>query len=222
MVQKQAIILSTTAHQPNSFYNVTHTVVGDRIGDDMVLSVVLDITLAEVNVSDETVSLCYQVHGEQDKFYNLVSDDCLSVNAHVTQPNPDVNAHVIDKIGIRAVGDNATYCYDIGIARSNCTVTVNGDPVLLNDKFSAKEIEVFNSKVSPRDPNVVHISVPNCGRALVDMINVTCTEYKIRESATPTEVLEITTTRGISPIEAAQGLVGKLWWKLCVINNSLL
>ena len=187
-------------------------VVADRVGDDMVFSTVLDISPIEVGVNDKTVSLCYQVHGEKEKFYNLVSDDCLSVNAHVTQPVPGVKSHVIDKIGIRAIGNNATYCYDIGIARENCSVTVNGNPISVNEKFTEEGIEVFNDRMIARNPNVIRISVPNCGRALVDAIQITCTEYNMRISRTetvPVKVLELTTTRGISPIEAAHGVVGK-------------
>ena len=183
----------------------------------MVFSVVLDVRPIEVSISDQTVSLCYQVHGEEDKFYNLVSDDCVSINAHVTQPISGVNSHVIDKIGIRAIGNNATYCYDIGIARENCAVTVNGHPVSLNEKFKAEGIEVFNDRLIARNPNVIRISVPNCGRALVDTINITCTEYQILNSPTPTEVLELQTMRGVSPIEAAQGLVGKSWHPTCYL-----
>jgi uncharacterized protein YegL len=191
-----------------------YIVVADRVGDDMVFSTVLDISPIEVGVNDKTVSLCYQVHGEEEKFYNLVSDDCLSVNAHVTQPVPGVKSHVIDKIGIRAIGNNATYCYDIGIARENCSVTVNGNPISVNEKFTEEGIEVFNDRMIARNPNVIRISVPNCGRALVDAIQITCTEYNMRISRTetvPVKVLELTTTRGISPIEAAHGLVGQFW-----------
>jgi hypothetical protein len=192
-----------------------YIVIADRVGDDMVFSVVLDISPNELNVSDhKTVSLCYQVHGEEEKFYNLVTDDCLSVNAHVTQPVSGVKSHVIDKIGIRAIGNNATYCYDIGIARENCAVTVNGNPISVNEKFTAEGIEVFNDRMIARKPNVIRISVPNCGRALVDAMQITCTEYNMRVSRTetePVEVLELTTTRGISPIEAAHGLVGQFW-----------
>ena len=184
------------------------SVVGDRVGDDMVFSVVLDISPAEVGVREQTVSLCYQVHGEENNFYNLVSDDCVSVNAHVTQPIPEVNSHVIDKIGVRAIGTNGS-CYEILIARENCAVSVNGDPIAINTLFEEEGIRIFNDRRIFREPNVIQVSVPNCGRVLVDMMNVTCTEYRIHGSEEESEVLEFTTTRGISSIEAAQGLVGK-------------
>ena len=178
----------------------------------MVFSAVLDISPVEVGVSDQTVSLCYQVHGEEDKFYNLVSDDCVSINAHVTQPISGVNSHVMDKIGIRAIGNNGT-CYNISINRESCAVAVNGEPIATNAQFEEEGVTVFNDRMIARNPNVIHISVPNCERALFDMINITCTEYNMRVSRRETEeveVLELTTTRGISPIEAAQGLVGKV------------
>ena len=78
------------------------------MGDDMVFSTVLDMRFIKLNVSEPTVSLCYQVHGQEEHFYNLI---CVSVNAHVSQPTSEVDSHVMDAIGIRAIGSNGT-CYN--------------------------------------------------------------------------------------------------------------
>ena len=180
---------------------------GDRVGDDMVFSVVLDISPVEVGVTEQTVALCYQVHGEDGKFYNLVSDECVSVNAHVTRPFPEINSHVIDEISVRATGTNGS-CYDILVSRENCSVSVNRESIPINTYFEEENVSLHNDRLIARRPNVIRISVPNCGRALVDTISIKCTEYTIRDAPAPTEVLEFTATRGLSPIEAAHGLVG--------------
>ena len=190
---------------------VISAVVEDRVGDDMVFSTVLDIRPIEVGVSEPTVSLCYQVHGQEGHFYNLISDYCVSVNAHISQPKTEVDSHVIDKIGIRAIGSNGT-CYSIAIIRENCAISINGTLLPINSKFEEESVVVRNVRRITRKPNVVHISVPNCGRPLVDTMHITCTEYHIRHSAIPTEVLEFTTTRGLSPIDAAHGLLGELYY----------
>ena len=181
--------------------------VEDRVGDNMVMSVALQLRPIELGISAQTVSLCYQVHGEDGKLYNLISDDCISVNAHITKPISGDDFHVMNKIGIRAIGINGT-CSDITIERKNCAVSVNRHPLSINTYFEKDGVKVFHNKLIAREPNVIHISVPNCGRTLVDVINITCTEYTMRNSLTPTEVLELTTTRGLYPIVAAEGLLG--------------
>ena len=196
--------------------HIIHTVVEDRVGDDMVMSVVLDIRPIEVGVSKPTVSLCYQVHGQEGRFYNLISDICVTVNAHISQPYLDVDSHVIDKIGIRAVGSNGT-CYNIMIDRENCAVSVNNQSLPINSHFEEEDIVVFNDRRILRNPNVIHVSVPNCGRPLVDAMYFTCTNYHIRHFSVPTDVLEFTTKRGLSPIDAAHGIIGRF---NTVYNNN--
>ena len=186
------------------------TVVKDRVGDDMVFSTVLDMRFIKLNVSEPTVSLCYQVHGQEEHFYNLISDYCVSVNAHVSQPKTEIDSHVIDKIGIRAIGSNGT-CYNIAIIRENCAVSINNQSLEINSKFEEESVIVHNDRTIARNPNVIHVSVPNCGRPLVNTMHIMCTHYHIRHSATPTEVLEFTTIRGLSPIDAAHGLLGELY-----------
>ena len=87
-------------------------VVADHISDDMVMSVPLEVNPSDVCVSASSLSLCYQVHGKPDTFYNLLTDKCVSVNAHVSRPFSDADAHIIDKIAIRAIGNNGT-CSDV-------------------------------------------------------------------------------------------------------------
>ena len=152
-------------------------VVEDRVGDDMVMSVVLDISPHELGVTSKTLSLCYQVHGEEGKFYNLLSDKCVSVNAHISQPVVDVDSHVMDAIDIHAAGSNGT-CFDVTIKRKNCAVYVNGQFVPVNTRFEEEDVIVYNDGSIARNPTIVHVTVPNCGIPTLDsmyMLSVTTT-----------------------------------------------
>lgn len=173
----------------------------------MVMSVVLDVSPHELGVTSETVSVCYQVHGDDDKFYNLLSDSCISVNAHVTRPVPTVDVHVMDAIGIYATGSNGS-CFGIAIKRENCGVYVNRQFIPVNTRFEEEDIIVYNDKRIARNPTVVHVTVPNCGKPTVHSIHITCDHYNIRGSPTPTEVLEFKIVRGVSPFQSVHGLIG--------------
>ena len=181
------------------------------MGDDMVMTVALDIRPYELGVTEsKTVSLCYQVHGEPGKAYNLLSDECLSVNAHLGQPDINIDANIIDIITIRTTGSNGT-CYDIVVMRPNCAVYVNNQMIPLNNFFEEEHVFVFNKKKFARKPTVVKVKVPNCGQHIVDHMLITCTDYHIQHSTTATEVLEFKTVRGMSPTQPVQGLIGRLY-----------
>ena len=171
----------------------------------MVMSVPLDINPSEVGVSTNTLSLCYQVHGEEGKFYNLLSDDCVSVNAHVNQPYADINIHIIDKIGIRAVGNNGT-CYDISIERENCAVSINNQSLQTNNHFQEEGIEVVSESLT--EIPTIRISVPNCEKPTIDYMFISCTEYTIRDTSSPTDILQFGSTRGKSQVQPPHGLIG--------------
>ena len=57
----------------------------------------------EVLLTDQ-ISLCYEIHGVADKYFNLVTDECISVNAHYAAVSSSLN--VVNQIGMRAVGDD--------------------------------------------------------------------------------------------------------------------
>ena len=44
--------------------------------------------------NNPNVSLCYKVHGQANRFFNLISDNCVSVNTHYARVN--VNSPNID------------------------------------------------------------------------------------------------------------------------------
>ncbi len=106
----------------------------------------------------DQLSLCYEVHGREDTWFNLVSDQCTSVNAHYNALTDELNA--IDEIAIRAVNKDGL-CRNITVqSNENCQVTVDG-----------VELKTFNDGgIRIRSySNRVRISVPNCNRVVLVM-----------------------------------------------------
>ena len=72
-----------------------------------------------------STSLCYEVHGEEDKYFNLISDSCLSVNAHYSGSDPTKPLNSIDEIAAVATnneGENLNITVD-----RHCNFRVNDD-----------------------------------------------------------------------------------------------
>ena len=101
----------------------------------------------------DRVSLCYEIHGRSDANFNLVTDQCATVNAHYDDLTSYLN--VIDQVGVRAVDDSGV-CRNIQVDVDGCTAAVDGVPLAEGGRFSNGGISVR------RYSNRVRISVPNC------------------------------------------------------------
>ena len=99
--------------------------------------------LSAINLT--RLSLGYQVKGEPGQWFNLITDECVSVNKR---------AKVMDSIGVRAV-DNAGQCVNIGVDVNECAATVNGAPLPIMGRYSSEGVNVRRYR------NRVRISVPN-------------------------------------------------------------
>ena len=108
--------------------------------------------------------LCYEVHGEQDDYFNLVTDECTSVNAHYINVSDYLN--VIDEIAIRAVDMNGM-CKNILVSLNNCSVTVNGMSV--QRMYSDGGITISRMASIRR----VRVNVPNCDELSL-MMRIDC------------------------------------------------
>ena len=117
---------------------------------------------------DSGHSLCYEVHGDAGKFFNLISDTCLSVNAHFTARAPRRNR--MSSIGIHTVPSDVHSCIDIQI-NLTCSATVNG--VLIDNQT------VIGGVGIRRHGNQWRVSVPNCNVSSTVMW-VTCLEQSLR------------------------------------------
>ena len=167
----------------------------------------------DVMEGDIVPSLCYEVHGEADKFFNFVSDTCVSVNSHYSRAgtnNPNITLNIVDAIGVRAVSNNVT-CLNIRVGLDGCEVTINGAAIrgrtYRNDGIT---IRVY--------PNRVRISVPNCGDMELVMW-VFCTSGRTEDPYTweyfSFDFIRFVVVRGLNLAEESHGLIGEA---SCLVN----
>ena len=190
--------------------------VNDTLTGDSLMTVPI---YADPDVDQDSVhtSLCYKIHGKENKFFNLISDKCTSVNAHYakavvigsnsdgSQPNvPDIN--VVNTIGIKAaveVGDKKM-CYDISVGPDNCQVTLNPDV----NKIQLNPISIHEFS------NRVKIAVPNCGKTTLVMW-IFCmdgtTEDLNTKQVFPFRMMRFVVMRGLNLAPTSHGLIGKYY-----------
>ena len=102
---------------------------------------------------DELINLCFEVHGEHGSYFNLVSDRCVTVNAHYSQADPRLGFNIISEITVLAP-DHRAACRNISVSASGCQARVDG--VLLNSSYVRDGISVRLYR------NRVRVNVPNC------------------------------------------------------------
>ena len=153
----------------------------------------------------DILNLCYEVHGEADRFFNLISDNCVAVNAHYARAgtnNPNIRLNVIDSVGVRAVSSDES-CVNIQVDLEGCSATV--DDVSVNMPYRANSISVR------RYNNRVRIAVPNCRETDLVMW-VFCTSGSTEDPFTWVyynfDFLRFVVMRGINLDESSHGLIG--------------
>ena len=150
---------------------------------------------------NHSLDLCYEFYGIADKYFNLLSDRCLSVNSHFSQLKThsvsERPLHVIDQITIMAT-NMVEQCVHvtIGIDNQNCLVTANGAVLRQeNGEFNNAGVHVLSLL------NRALISVPNCGEENIVM----AVKYK-RISKEYFLEFHIQNGKGIQP--SAHGIIG--------------
>ena len=104
--------------------------------------------------SEETeLAICYEVHGAEDKIYNLVSDTCVSVNTHLTVASNPKIGNIMSRIGITAM-DNEGQCHEIEADLYKRSLTDNGQAVEGRKQHKG----IMLTKMRDR----ARITVPNC------------------------------------------------------------
>ena len=112
---------------------------------------------------DSNLHLCYEIHGAVDQYFNFVSDECISINAHYVQaPRTDL-INIIDSMSFVAVDDQGI-CHHISVDVVNCSATVDGNTLqpmsrkqsTVNSPYEEKGIFVHSYTFR------VRISVPDC------------------------------------------------------------
>lgn len=124
----------------------------DTISGDPVLTVPIFVSEEQLqNIPAEQLSLCYEVHGEGDKWFNLVSDECTSVNALYVGLSERLN--IIDDITVKTV-DNQQQCINISVSIENGCRAVVGGANLSRYSFGGVSVRTYTNRI--------RISVPNC------------------------------------------------------------
>ena len=69
-----------------------------------VVTIIICKIMVVIEIGIDSASLCFEIHGEQDRYFNLVTDKCVSVNAHYFTVTDYLNG--IDIIAVRAVNND--------------------------------------------------------------------------------------------------------------------
>ena len=158
--------------------------------------------------------LCYEIHGEDGQFFNLVSDNCTSVNAHYAQAPGSDFLNIIDSMGFVVV-DNDGSCHRIKVDVVGCSATIDGNIMQpLPKKRSTINFMYEKSGISVRSyTSRVRISAPNCADNSLVMW-VICQHQVIEDPMTglsmgPVDMIKFEITRGLNLKETSHGLIGK-------------
>ena len=123
---------------------------------------------------NDALNLCYEIHGEADATFNLVSDSCVSVNAHYRQLQPNEPINTTDAVYVRAV-DKGGRCRNITVSVDDCSVSMDGARIYSKYSLMGVSIHSHNDRV--------RIAVPNCGQHDHDLVmRVICPTRNFRSS----------------------------------------
>ena len=136
--------------------------------------------------------MCYEVHGEAGKFFNLVSDTCTSVNALFTELPSNTALNRMSQIGIIAK-DAEDACVQIKIDIDGCTASFGDD--ILNSTYNRNDISVSRRR------NRWRVSVPNCDQPTRSVMYIYCDSG--------TDMLRFHIARGDNLAPTSHGLLGK-------------
>ena len=159
-------------------------------------------TVPLLTVPGEDYTLCYEIHGKADNYFNLVSDTCVSVNAHyVERPNPRPGSrrplNIIDQITVLAT-DSTGDCVNINVSlvSGECRVMVQSQQ-LNNTGTSYK-----SNRITIRSyRHFTRIAVPNCENVRLVM-EVHC------EESNGVDMIRYHVRRGYNLRPTSHGLIG--------------
>ena len=170
------------------------------------MTVPIRVSQADLDVlGTDQVSLCYEIHGAADEYFNLVTDECISVNAHYAAFG---SLNVISQIAVRAV-DDVGQCKNILVDVDGCTASVGGAALGATGQYMSNSISVRHYL------NRVRISVPNCDELTVVMW-VFCESRTMDDHTVPgghvtADIIKFVVMRGLNfGHRYAHGLIGKL------------
>ena len=184
----------------------------DVVNDTLIGDPLLTVPLQEqslVAVSDiRDASLCYEIHGKDDSWFNIVSDGCVSVNAHYYRF--DNNFNFVDRIAIRAV-DEQMSCKNILIDLEGCTASIDGVAVSAASPYCLDG--VFVRPIQQR--NRVRISVPNCNETSNLVMWTICQRNTLMDPfdmmrTYTVDMIKFVIARGLTLGASSHGIIGEL------------
>ena len=141
------------------------------------------------------LGLCYEVHGEKNKIFNLVSDSCLSINALLEEPpeKPDIG-NVMTQIGVLAKDLNGN-CHRILVDVKQRSLKFNNERIVGSRTHNGIHLSKLIKKVE--------ISMPGC-------INGTSLSFRIEFNyMNGADMLKIVFSDESGLRQDSHGLMGK-------------
>ena len=174
--------LSPTPTAPQNVSRSNDTIIGDPLYEVPVI----------VDEEGNKVSLCYEVRGEANQTFNLITDTCVSVNALYSPMNKAPDRNFISKIGVLAE-DNNGECQQIEADFEGCTARVDGQVQMMYNQDGVRVM---------RRTNRIRISVPNCEN--IDLVMWVICEVREGQS-----LIKFVVARGFNLRPTSHGLIGK-------------
>ena len=183
----------------------TDTVIGDPL-----LTVPINVDVSNVSLKTP-LYLCYEIHGKNDTYFNFISDECVSVNAHYITPKNINFMNIIDTVSIVAI-DNSGKCHKIQVNVNQCATTYDGKPVLKNSTSTFTHPGILIQLQKDNESNV-SITVPNCADVSLE-ISIKCENVNVFDPFNDTylgevDMIKLTVNRGYNLREYSHGILGK-------------
>ena len=158
------------------------------------------VPLPSLYVDDENLKgagLCYEYHGRSGQHYNLISDQCVSVNALFSHGLNKTELNVMSKIGILFSKVINGSCHRISLVGDDQGCVANFDGTQITTS-----VTIGGVTVTVRDSHI-HVSLPNCepGKRLV--LWLFCNRRNEED------MLELVVSQGDGLQSTAHGLIGR-------------
>eukprot|EP00731_Ephydatia_muelleri_P010849 Em0005g1435a len=195
---------------PAGYYiNNCNCEIMNEVDDTVVADPLISVRLA-LPSELSTASLCYEFHGLADKYFNLLSNNCTSINAHYAAAPAHPTVNIVDEIAIRTA-DLADHCVDISV-NLGCAVSVNGVRAEPNQVYSMSGV-----KVTQYGGAEVQVSVPGCRGGQSLGVQVYCqsgTLFDVQDGGRfTTRTMKVVVRHSLSVAGGggSHGLLGQFW-----------
>ena len=181
----------------------------DTLTGDPLLTVPIATPQDNGSSTNNAPSLRYEVHGKANEYFNLISDECTTVNAYyeTAQTNSsNIDINVVTRIGVRAVGDGGT-CTNIEVDLDSCTASIDEVQIVSMTSVVTNGTRLRWNANGSR----VRIAVPNCADTMLVMWAF-CTSGQVEDPVTweyfSINFIRFVVMSGLNLNEFAHGLIG--------------